>query len=165
MIWVVCIFCSCFARSANVHRRATGATGDRAPLLQLQHEHERKELGIPTRLPLAYHPRQFQNNTENPAVELRPAYTRTSRINPNQTINSAQSFPVQTDQPPRVTNNACWTNKSCTTRFPQCTSTYQPLQSFTKRILEWHGRKSQGKHNKTLFYLGTFRCGLNISYC
>mgnify|MGYP002803939474 FL=1 len=107
MIWVVCIFCSCFARSANVHRRATGATGDRAPLLQLQHEHERKELGIPTRLPLAYHPRQFQNNTENPAVELRPAYTRTSRINPNQTINSAQSFPVQTDQPPRVTNNAC----------------------------------------------------------
>ena len=68
-----------------VHRRTTCV---RVPLLEddeVQREQERAEQVIPARQPPAYHPRPFQDNRENPALEPAPAYTSTSRINPNQT--------------------------------------------------------------------------------
>ena len=74
-----------------VHRRTTCV---RVPILEddeVQREQERAEQVIPARQPPAYHPRPFQDNPENPALEPAPAYTPTSRINPNQASSSAGS--------------------------------------------------------------------------
>ena len=67
----------------------------RVPILEddeVQREHERAERVIPTRQPpSAYRPRPFRDNPENSVLQPPPVYTPTSRINPKQTTNSAQS--------------------------------------------------------------------------
>ncbi len=51
---------------------------------------ERAEQGIPNRLPPAYSPRPFQDNTQNHPVGPPPVYSLTPTINPNETTDSVQ---------------------------------------------------------------------------
>ncbi len=51
---------------------------------------ERAEQGIPNRLPPAYSPRPFQDNTQNHPVGPPPVYSLTPTINPNETTDLVQ---------------------------------------------------------------------------
>ena len=71
-----------------VRRRITSVA---VPLLENDElGRERAEQEITNRLPLAYSPRPFQDNTQNYPVGPPPVYPLTPTINPNETTDSAQ---------------------------------------------------------------------------
>ncbi len=71
-----------------VRRRITSVA---VPLLENDElGRERAEQEITNRLPLAYSPRPFQDNTQNYPVGPPPVYPSTTTINPNETTDSVQ---------------------------------------------------------------------------